>query len=188
MALRINGIDGNYRVPTLRGKNYVYTAFQDKMTATMVDGTTKTVDIKPTLTSVWTAVEQKAKMGTCNDYFKTLNQGKTLSTILSEGDIKLHLLEPKPGSTYADLPYANAAGRDIAIDPNLLFDPQQANLVCTLIHELAHVAGASTDAFAPFAQAHAAEAALPKCGCAKQYQKTTVGSIRNFGTGGFGYA
>ena len=148
----------------------------------------KTIDIQPKLASVWTAVEQKARMGTCNDYFKTLNSGKSLAEILSDGDITIHLLEPKAGSTYADLPYANTAGRDIGIDPNLLFDAQQSNLVCTLIHELAHVGGATTNVGAAFAQAHAAEAALPKCGCSAQYQRTTIGSIRSLGGGRFGYA
>jgi hypothetical protein len=189
MALKINGIDGTFPLPTLLGKKYVYAKFDAQMTATMNDGGTKVIDIKPKLNSVWADLERKAKLKPCNDYFKTLSRlnAVSLEDVMKAGDITMHLLEPKPGSTYADVPYANTAGRDIGIDPNLLFAPQ-SDLVCTLVHELAHVAGATTNAFADFALAHAAEAALPMCGCARQYQNTTVGSIMRFGSRRFGYA
>ena len=187
MALKINGVDGTFPIPRLVNKNYVYKNFNASMTATMVDGSEKTIDLRPTLNTIWAAVERKAAIGTCNEYFRKLNRRKTLAEILKEGDITIHLLEPKLGVKYKDVPYANTAGRDIAIDPNLLFAPQ-ADLVCTLVHELAHVGGATTNASAPFVEAHAAEAALPMCGCAKQYQKDIVGSIQSFGGRRFGYA
>ncbi|MEQ1762632.1 MAG: hypothetical protein ABL984_05725 [Pyrinomonadaceae bacterium] len=189
MAIKINGVDGTFRVPTLLNKKYKYVKFDPQMTATMLDGGTKIIDIKPKLNTVWAEVERKAKLKPCNDYFKTLSRINSLSLedVLKAGDITLHLLEPKPGSTYADVPYANTAGRDIGIDPNLLFDVQ-ANLACTLIHELAHVAGATTNASAPFVEAHAAEAALPLCGCAKQYDKTIIGRIQSISSARFGYA
>ncbi len=77
------------------------------------------------------------------------------------------------------MPDADTAGRDIGIDPTLLFDADQTALVCTLIHELAHVGGASTDPGAPADQAHAAEKALMSCSCKQQYRKEVLGSIRS---------
>ncbi|NOT46453.1 MAG: hypothetical protein HOP17_01700 [Acidobacteria bacterium] len=123
----------------------------------------------------------------CNEYFATLFQKKTLSTILGEGDLVIHCLEPKQGYSYSDLPDANNAGRDIGLDPQLFFDNDPAVLVCTLIHELAHVAGASTDAGAAQPQAHAAELALMSCSCKKQYRKEVLGTIKGLGSdSGFG--
>ena len=108
---------------------------------------------------------------------------KTLVDIINEGDIVLHRLEPKAGFDYSILPDANTAGRDIGIDPSLFFDSDPAGLVCTLIHELAHVGGASTDAGAAPAQAHAAEKALMSCACKQQYRKDVMGSIKDLSSG-----
>jgi hypothetical protein len=115
----------------------------------------------------------------CNEYFKTLGKGKTLSDLVKGPDYVIHCLKPKDGKTYADLPYANTSGQDIGLDPGLFFETDPLILACTLVHELAHSAGASTNASADFAVAHAAEAALPKCNCQKQYNKDALGRIQN---------
>lgn len=177
MGMKINGIDGTYPVPRVL-RNYVYTKFDQTMTATMVAGGEKTVNVQSLLNAAWTGVVRRSGNKICNDYFATLPQKKTLATILADGDIVLHCLEPKQGFTLADLPYANTAGRDIGLDPQLLFDPDPNVLICTLVHELAHVGGASTNTAAAYEQAHAAEKALTCCGCRKQYDKDIVGSIR----------
>lgn len=183
MGMKINGIDGTFPVPRLL-KNYVYTKFDRKLTATMTSGITKTVDIKSALEAAWKGVVQRSGQKTCNEYFATLFQKKTLDTILNEGDLIIHCLEPKQGYSYSDLPDANNAGRDIGLDPQLFFDPDPAVLICTLIHELAHVGGASTDAGASRSQAHAAELALLSCSCKKQYRKDVVGTIHKARTAG----
>ena len=181
--MKINGIERELPVPRVL-RNYVFTPFDKELTAVMVGGMEKTVDVKSVLNTAWAGINKRALSKICNDYFATLPQKKSLSTILSDGDIVLHCLQPKEGYTLASLPYANTAGRDIGIDPQLLFDVDPNALVCTLIHELAHVGGASTNTSAPFEQAHAAEKALTCCGCKKQYNKDIVGSIRpaSFGT------
>ena len=185
MAMRINGVGGSFSIPRVL-KNYVFTKFDAKMSAN-VAGTNKTVDIKAALESAWQGVVQKSKQKPCNDYFKTLFHQKTLAEVMNDGDIVFHCLEPKQGFGYDILPEANTAGRDIGIDPTLLFGPDSAALICTIIHELAHVAGASTDAGAAIEKAHAAEKALLSCSCKSQYRKDVLGSNRNFRPGaGFG--
>lgn len=176
MAMKINGIDGTFPVPRLL-KNYVYTKFSTSLTATMTTGVTKTVDVKTALNAAWNGVVQRSGQAMCNEYFEKLFQKKTLAAILNDGDLVIHCLEPKQGYSYSDLPDANNAGRDIGLDPQLFFDSDKSGLVCTLIHELAHVAGASADAGADRSVAHAAELALMSCSCKKQYRKEVVGSI-----------
>lgn len=183
MVMKINGIDGTFPIPRVL-RNYVFTKFDSMMTATMANGTQSTVDIKVALNKAWQGVGQRSNQKACNEYFATLFRQKTLAQILAEGDIVLHRLEPKTGYKYSDLPDANTAGRDIGIDPNLFFDSDPAVLVCTLIHELAHVGGASTDAGAPAAKAHAAEKALVSCSCKAQYRKDVLGSIKDIRSSG----
>ena len=189
MALKINGVDGTYPLPTLLNRKYVYKKFEAQMEATLVDGKSIIIDRKPKLTAIWAEVERKSKLKPCNDYFRKLSRinSVSLADILAGGDIRMHMLELKPGASYSDMPYANTAGRDIGIDPNFLVDPQPVNLICTLIHELAHIAGATTNTSAPFEQAHAAEAALPLCGCARQYQKDIIGRVQSIDSRRFGY-
>lgn len=191
MALKINGIDGSYPLPTLLNKKYVYRRFDATMTIGMADGSKKVVDVKPKLTAMWREVEKKAKLKPCNEYFKTLSRVSpvTLDEILKGSDIKLHWLELKASASPADvLPNANTAGRDIGLDPYFLIDPEQSWWVCTLIHELAHIAGATSNVSASFLDAHAAEAALPKCGCVQHYDKTIIGRIQSINSGRVGYA
>ncbi len=80
---------------------------------------------------------------------------------------------PKPGYTLDDLPDANTAGRDIGIDPTFLLEPDNVKLGCALVHELAHVAGATTNPGDP--NAGAAEAALKSCLCKDQYNPKALG-------------
>ena len=181
MVMKINGISGSFSVPRVV-KNYVFTKFDAKMSAN-VAGTSKTVDIKSALESAWQGAVQRSRQKPCSDYFKTLFRQKTLAEVMNEGDIVFHCLEPKTGFDYSILPDANTAGRDIGIDPTLFFGSDPAALVCTIIHELAHVAGASTDAGAAVEKAHAAEKALLSCSCKKQYRKDVLGSIRDLRSG-----
>ena len=182
MAMKINGVDGTFNVPRVV-KDYLFVKFDRSMTAGMAIGPDKTVDVKIALEAAWKGVVQRSNQKPCNEYFKTLFRQKTLTEIINEGDIVLHRLEPKAGFGYSILPNANTAGRDIGIDPSLFFDPSAAALVCTLIHELAHVGGASTDAGAALPQAHAAEKALMSCACQQQYRSNILGSIKGLTSG-----
>lgn len=181
MALKINGVTGTYLVPNVL-RPYRFVPFESPLKLRITTGggsEEKSFDVKIILEQAWKSVEQKAGLKSCNDYYKTLFRKKTLKEILAEGDIVLHCLEPKSGHTYAELPYANTAGRDIGLDPGLFVESDSAALACTLIHELAHVGGATTDPNA--ANAHAAELALISCACTKQYDKDIMGKIQLIG-------
>lgn len=186
MALRMNGITGTYPIPPL-AKQYSYTRLEVSLTIGMgTDAGTvqKTIDVKTLLENALRSVMRKSDNKLCNDYFKTLFRKKTLKEVLNEGDITLHMLEPKPGRDWSVVPYANTAGRDIGLNPELFVDGDADAIACTLIHELAHVAGASTNAGAPQAEAHAAELALMSCSCKKQYDKSILGRNLTIGTPG----
>lgn len=177
MAMKINGIGDSYTVPRVI-TDYLFKRFDPTMSAIMNGKIKKTVDIKAVLENAWNGVVAKSKQKPCNDYFKTLFRAKSLAEILDEGDIIFHCLEPKSGYSDSVLPEANTAGRDIGINPVLFFDSGPNVLVCALIHELAHVGGASTDRGAVLDKAHAAEKALMSCSCTRQYRKDVLGSIR----------
>lgn len=183
MALIMN-IKGKYHglVPNVLSQIYRFRGFEDEvLTARFDDGTSKSANVTRQLKEAWSFITQRANIagGKCNAYFKSLPRGKTLKAVLDEDDIVLHCLEPKPGHTYDDLPHADTAGRDIAIDPALLFQTSRV-LACTLIHELAHVAGATTNK--SDADAGAAEEALEHCLCHSQFHLGTVGTIESVAT------
>jgi len=186
MALRMNGITGTYPTPSL-AKQYSYSRLDPILTiglSTDAGTVQKTIDVKTLLEKAWQSVMRKSENKMCNNYFKTLFRKKTLKEVLNEGDITLHMLEPKPGRDWSVVPYANASGRDIGLNPELFVDEDADVVACTLVHELAHVAGASTNAGAPQAEAHAAELALMSCSCQRQYDKDIVGRNLTIGTPG----
>ena len=179
MALIIN-FKGQYKglLPNVAKQAYRYGAFEgDTLTATYRGGVSKSVDVTEQLTHAWNFVLERAKIpdGECNTYFKTLPRGMTLKQVIEERDIVIHSLVPKEDYTYADLPAANSAGRDIGINPAVLFEASPHSLACTLVHELAHVAGASTNKSGP--NALQAEESLHHCRCSSQYNKESVGFI-----------
>jgi hypothetical protein len=177
MAMKINGIDGVLPVPRVLKRTYRYVKF-DMMLKATVNTVPKTVTVPTALETAWKGVVERSKTSSCNECFRRLSRKKTLAEILAEGDLVLHLLEPKEGFTDSDLPDANAAGRDIGLHPWLFFDSDPQALTCTLIHELAHVGGASTNEDEAFDVAHAAEKTLPSCGCKEQYRPGVLGSIK----------
>jgi hypothetical protein len=189
MAMKINGIPGALIVPNINKQKYRYVKFEATLQA-VVDGTTKTVDIKNALDAAWAGVIQRSQTPACNETFRKLSRKKSLSDLLKEGDVVLHLLEPKEKYTDDDVPDGNAAGRDIGLHPWLFFSGDRLALTCTLIHELAHVGGASTNAAAPPDEAHAAEKTLLTCGCSQRYRSGVLGGLKimRVGDGGSRYA
>lgn len=181
MALRINGAGKKYIVPNVLSRTYKYTAFDGPtltFTVKMANGKVedKVVNVKTKIEEAWRFVTDRAAVHKpCNDYFKTLARKKTLREVLAEGDIIVHCLVPKEGHTFEELPNANTAGRDIGIDPGLLLE-EPIKLACTLIHELAHVAGATTNP--ADSNAIAAEKALQSCLCAGQFRPEALGLIQ----------
>jgi len=183
MALIINiKIRGksNVLVPHVLSQKYRFVAFPGEELEAEIGqpgGKTllKRVKVRHQLNEAWRFVTgHAAHHKACNEYFRSLKPvgGRTLKEILAEGDITVHCLEPKEGHTREDLPDADTAGRDIAIDPSLLFE-KSIELSAVLIHELAHVAGATTDRGAPHADA--AEQALNHCLCRAQFHPGVKG-------------
>ena len=182
MSLVID-IKGKYSgfMPNVISQVYRFRGFAgETLTAQFKDGTTKSADVSRQLKEAWGFVTQRAdiKGGKCNAYFKTLSRGKTLKEVLQEGNIVMHCLEPKVGYSYDDLPHAATADRDIGIDPSILFETSHV-LGCTLIHELAHVSGATTDNSKSNPHAGDAEEALNHCLCHSQFHLGTLGSIQS---------
>jgi hypothetical protein len=177
MGLLINGITGKYDLPIVLDKRFKYAAFEPtlKMRVKPKDGAEviKDIAVQTKINAAWRFITRRAAaQKPCNDYFKTLLRKKTLEEVLNEGDITLHYLTPKEGHTFDELPSGYSAGRDIAIDPSLLLEEDDV-LACTLIHELAHVAGATTNKSDK--NAGAAEAALKFCLCGDQYNPENKG-------------
>jgi hypothetical protein len=188
MAMFINGISGKYILPNVLSRKYKYAAFSGSVLQyqqTLQNGKTqvKSVNIKNTLDQAWSFVtKQAAAHKPCNDYFRTLWRKKSLKDVINEGDIIIHCLIPKGNYSLADLPEANTAGRDMGFNPYLLIEGGMG-LASTLIHELAHVAGASTNPDPDNPKSIAAETALLHCLCRKQFRKDAIGSIQLFSPG-----
>jgi len=181
MALLINiKVRGRspYIVPHVRSQKYRFVGFPDEELEAQITppggkSFPKVVAVRQKLNEAWAFVTGRAaKHKDCNQYFKSLSRGKTLVEVVAEGDITVHCLEAKEGHTSAELPDADTAARDIGIDPSLLFR-ETAELSAVLIHELAHVAGATTDPGA--ANADAAEQALNHCLCKAQFRAAVRG-------------
>lgn len=171
--LRINGIGGEYSVPrTLNVRKFAFGKFGDTLRSggEEVDANAA----KEKLEDAWKFVTTRAALHKpCNDYFKSLPQGKTLQQIC-QGTITLHALWPQEGYTFANLPAAETAGNDIGLNPVLLFLDKDA-LRGTLIHELAHIGGATTNPRDPYDKAIAAERALTHCLLSSQFDRDNVG-------------
>ena len=181
MALQINGVTGTFDVPRVVG-SYLFTSYERTMKFRVIVSEKvsqeKTVNVQSKFEAVWRLVEEKAKRKPCNEYFAKLARKKTLKEVLDEADIILHLLQPKPKFGPEVLPLANAAGRDIGLNPAFLNEEDNQAIACTLVHELAHIAGATTNPNAK--DAHAAELALTSCKCTSFYDKDIVGINNGF--------
>jgi hypothetical protein len=180
--LLINGVDGKYPVPNVNKKKYKFTAFEQTMTFSVKPSeggaeVRQIINVKSKIEAAWNFIITKAAVHPpCNAYFKTLARKKTLKEVLDEGDITLHCLEPKKDYNLNDLPDANTAGRDIGIDPTLLLESDSAKLGCILVHELAHVGGATTNV--DDQDAIAAEKALKFCRCGNLFRPEALGILQ----------
>jgi len=175
-------------IPNVLSRVYKFAAFEQEVLTfrvTELNGkeVEKRVNVRSELNQAWSFVTQRAaRHKPCNEYFKTLRRKKTLQQVLDEGDIVLHCLLPKEGHTFEDLPDADTAGRDIAINP-LRFLDMPIVLGPILIHELAHVAGATTNPRDK--DAIAAERALKHCLCAAQFRPGALGAIQKIELPGY---
>jgi hypothetical protein len=138
---------------------------------------TRSVDVKKAIDKAWLEVVSKSSMKSCNAYFSTLARKKTLKEILLEKDIVIYKIVRSSLGVGLKIPDGVAVGDCIGIDPELLFGDHPQALACTLIHELAHLAGALRDKVSyddPKAP-YAAEESLNHCGCVDCFKKDILG-------------
>jgi hypothetical protein len=137
--------------------------------------TTASADAMKRVNEAWKQVQVRAGTGSCNAYFQGLSRKLTLRQVLDQGPITVWLLKPREDYTLKDAPVGNSAGRDIGINPSLLEPDNALELVCTFIHELAHVGGAPTNADPADPHSLDAEKALNNCSCHKRYNEGNLG-------------
>jgi hypothetical protein len=185
MVMKINGIDSKIMPPAAYDRPYVFAPFAET-TSGEVGGKFRdkkqsaaaAMDVKQAINKVWLGVVNRSTKPKCNDYFKSLPGKKSLSELLVDRDFMIYQLIPRQGEDKKVLPYACAIGHDIGIDPAMLFNDNPEELICTLIHELAHAGGALTDKKSyDMNLPLAAEKALPCCGCIKYYHEGMLGMI-----------
>lgn len=99
----------------------------------------------------------------CNNCFKRLPSGKTFDSILDDNNVWISY---SPLMTHYGGAIVN--GKDVTIC-QLAFDAGVFTVAGTLVHEFAHLNGASPTT-------HDAEATLPSCGFGKIYDKTIIGT------------
>ena len=178
--MKINGIDGRYGV--IRGplrSGYNYGVFPRRLNFVVINNQTKgrtrkSVDVKRELNSAWRFISRKAAAHqACNQYFRKLARRKSLAQILKE-PIVLYALQPKPGKTDSDLPRgaSGPGGKVIGINLLQIANQNRASLCATLIHELAHVAGASIDS-----KSIEAETALKHCLLSQHFDPKALGVL-----------
>jgi hypothetical protein len=183
VPLSIN-FNSKYRVPRILKEKYEYVPFKYTVyQLTMSDGSTVTLDIRKQLTDAWNYLEGHcARSKGCNEYFSRLAGKKTLAEWMKHTDFVIHLLSPRArnartGKEYKqeDLPQANSAGSDIGFSLYTFLDNRQDTpaLAAVLLHEIAHCAGATTNASAP--NSLEAENALLPCGLGKYFQRDARG-------------
>lgn len=176
--MKINGIDGKYGV--IRGplkSGYNYGPFPKTLNFFVTNvktkvRTRKSINVKGELDKAWLFISGKAAAHQrCNQYFRKLVRGKSLAQILKES-IVLYALQPKPGKTDNDLPRGASGGKAIGINLLLIANQNRASLCATLIHELAHVAGASINK-----KSIEAETALKHCLLSQQFDPKALGVL-----------
>lgn len=181
MPLQINFGQKGISTPRVRSQIYRYTQFDRHFSIGQGDAGVVTIDVEKLLLSAWKHIETKCvAIDGCNAYFKKLPKSQTLADLL-KSPFTAHWLVPKTDRrsgavhTEDELPDANSAGLDFAVSASALLDATRniEVLAATILHELAHADGASTDPTAKGAME--AEGALRACGLGKFYRDNAGG-------------
>ena len=171
-------------VPNVLSRYYRYTSWGGNIVykITPKGGRVVTVSINPTnrIAAAWKHLKKKcAASKRCNRYFSTLRKGQTLSHILKNVTFTVHQLVPKSGVSILKLPSANSAGKDFALSLWAFVndDGTKQNtteeLAATILHEVAHYAGATTNPGAK--NALEAENSLMHCGLKRFFNPKAKG-------------
>jgi len=175
MPITINFGQKNVSYPRVLSTIYRYSSLDEVYTIGLSGNVQKTFNTRKMIEDAWTYLGTNcAKNGGCNAYFTNLSKKTPLAGILTTVDFTVHRLSPKPGHTEEDLPYANSAGRDFALSLHAFVDSASIEaLAATMLHEIAHFAGATTDARG--ADALQAENALIPCGLKRFFNRDATG-------------
>ncbi|MFT3734998.1 MAG: hypothetical protein QM776_08240 [Rhodocyclaceae bacterium] len=163
-------------IPRVLSKVYKYARFDAVYSLRVGDSDIISINPEKQLTDAWKHIaENCAKSEKCNDYFKKLHRTRSLSDIMEKDELVFHLLTPIGKYTENDLPMGNGAGKDIGISLFALIDGRDdvKKMAATVLHEIAHYAGASTDPEG--AQALQAENSLVPCGLKPYFNKDAKG-------------
>ena len=175
MKILVNGIDkGEFSLPNFAIHGGRCKAFDSDEVVVILRRLKMSVDdVGTRVSAAFRTIQSRcAVTPTCNRYFASLRRKLTLAQVLEDGPISIHCLLPIDGrSTWEQLPSAITADRDIAISP-VVFGDKPDELTKTLIHELAHIAGATTNKGDK--NALEAELSLPPCGF-PDYDKSAKG-------------
>lgn len=184
MPLTYNQGQRGMVIPNVLSRIYRYSTWQGNIVfkATQKSGGTVTVSINPTkrIAAAWSHIEKTcARSKTCNRYFSSLRKGQTLAYIQKNVSFTVHQLVPKAGANIMSLPNANSAGKDFAlslwafVDNTATRENTTEALAATILHELAHYAGATTNPGAT--NALEAENALLHCGLKRFFNRNAKG-------------
>ncbi len=182
MPIKFN-FGAKYSIPRVLRTKYTFASIQAEYVLLLGGKEKITVNVEKQVTAAWKHLEEKcAKSQACNEYFKGLPGGKDLQEWMTGTDFTIHLITPKTnartGKTYTeeDLPEANSAGNDIGISLFAFADMKGKTeaFAAMLLHEIAHTAGASSDAED---KKHAldAENALIPCGLRQHWHEEAKG-------------
>ncbi len=162
-------------IPNVLSRKYKYTKLDEIYELTMDDGSKVTINIRKRIGGAWKYLEdQCAKNNDCNKYFVQLRKKKTLADILKNITFTVHRLAPKEGRKEEELPAGNSAGTDFALSLFGLLDADTTEaLAATILHEIAHYAGATTNPGDE--NALEAENALTHCGLKRFFSKEAKG-------------
>jgi hypothetical protein len=108
--------------------------------------------------------------GPCNRYFKGLGANKSFRILWTDNSIFINFA---PSNTVGFYGATHSNNKDVSVSAWCLDTKNRWMIAATIVHELAHVAGA------PGGTSHAAEKAVDKCYFNAQYDKTIVGSIQD---------
>ena len=184
MPLRFNDGKRHLLVPNVLSRVYCYRPWQGNilMKVPRPSGTVVSIVIDPKkrIAKAWAYIEKRcARLKSCNRYFLSLHERKSLRSILQDVTFTVHELVPKPGAKDHDLPLANSAGAEFALsvwaflDTDLPGQNSTEALAATILHEIAHYAGATTNVRAK--DALQAEKALIHCGLKRFYNPNAKG-------------
>ena len=110
--------------------------------------------------------------GACNTYFRSLPKSKSFSDFWRDNTIFVNY---SPDTTPQFYGATHSNHKDMCITAWCIDSQNKWMIAATIVHELAHVAGA------PGGTSHAAEKATNVCGFKPQYNPNIIGSLDQLG-------